>query len=127
MASSTHVQANVNFQLPYLNGNVQGPVFWDTTTIGGYQIPNQAIGQFSIHLLVRPNTSAFAPTARPGLFSITQPLRSLSENPFLIWLLPVNFGAFLSATHSLAEGILWIMHSSAQGSMPTAVSTDDVR
>ena len=44
-ASSTHRASNVNFQLAYLQGSVQGPVYWDTVTIGGYQIVNQAIGE----------------------------------------------------------------------------------
>ena len=42
-------QTDVNFSIPYLSGSAAGPVVWDTVTIGGYAIDNQALG---ISLLV---------------------------------------------------------------------------
>lgn len=43
-ASSTHLASDVSFELQYLQGSVKGQVYWDAITIGGYQIPDQAIG-----------------------------------------------------------------------------------
>ncbi|KAJ7196500.1 aspartic peptidase domain-containing protein [Mycena pura] len=40
---STAVPTGHDFSITYLKGSVAGPIYWDTVTVGGYSITNQAL------------------------------------------------------------------------------------
>lgn len=42
---STGTSTNKQFSINYLEGSVSGPIYWDQVTIGGYTVPNQALGE----------------------------------------------------------------------------------
>ncbi|KAJ7665944.1 aspartic peptidase domain-containing protein [Mycena polygramma] len=69
-----------NFAIQYLVGNVSGPIYWDTVTVGGYNVDNQALAaadvvedeplesQFSGVLgLALPSNSIIAQQILPGV------------------------------------------------------------
>ena len=43
-SSSSAQQTGKDFSIQYLSGQVQGPIYWDSFTLGGYGIDNQALG-----------------------------------------------------------------------------------
>ncbi|KAJ7032026.1 aspartic peptidase domain-containing protein [Mycena alexandri] len=39
---------NLNFNITYLVGDVSGPIVWDTVTVGGYSVSNQALAAANV-------------------------------------------------------------------------------
>lgn len=43
---SQATQTGKSFQISYVEGEVSGPIVWDTVRLGGYEIDGQALGMF---------------------------------------------------------------------------------
>ncbi|KAH9478959.1 Pepsin A [Psilocybe cubensis] len=61
----------VDFSIPYLSGSASGPVYWDSVTIGGYTIDNQALAAAS-DVDSEPLSSKFS-----GILGLALPLNSI--------------------------------------------------
>lgn len=48
--SSKAQQTGIQFNISYVQGEVKGPIVWDTVRIGGYEIDGQALGMFACPL-----------------------------------------------------------------------------
>lgn len=49
--SVSSTSSGQTFQIPYLSGEVSGPIVWDSVTLGSYSIKNQALGELVVLLI----------------------------------------------------------------------------
>ncbi|KAJ7734565.1 aspartic peptidase domain-containing protein [Mycena maculata] len=68
---STAVPTNDEFIIQYLVGNVSGPIVWDTVTVGGYSISNQALAAANV-VQSEPLSSEFS-----GVLGLALPANSI--------------------------------------------------
>ncbi|KAL5535120.1 hypothetical protein ACEPAF_3214 [Sanghuangporus sanghuang] len=69
--SSSSTPTNTDFHIQYLSGEVDGPIVWDTFTIGGYSIDNQALAAAS-NVVNESLSDSFS-----GILGLALPLNSV--------------------------------------------------
>ncbi|KAL5495684.1 hypothetical protein ACEPAI_1147 [Sanghuangporus weigelae] len=70
-SSSSSTRTNTEFYIQYLSGAVDGPIVWDTFTIGGYTIDNQALAAAS-NVVNESLSESFS-----GILGLALPLNSV--------------------------------------------------
>ncbi|TFK66943.1 acid protease [Pluteus cervinus] len=68
---SSSTDTGASFSITYLQGSVSGPIVWDSVSLGGYQISNQALAAAS-SITNEPLSSQFS-----GILGLALPLNSI--------------------------------------------------